>query len=68
MKNLEELKFAFGTMGDEVYLHHVTKDKNDFADWVEHVLHDYECAAALRRSRKPSSAKTVVVRHLKLYT
>ncbi len=68
LQSLEELKLAFGTMGDEVYMHHVTKEKNDFADWVDTVLQDRDCATALRRSRKPSSAKMVVVKHLRFYT
>lgn len=68
LKDLEELKFAFGSMDDEVFLHHVTKDRNDFADWVENVLEDKACASALRRSKKPSSAKTVVIKHLRLYS
>ena len=67
IKNLEELKLAFGTMGDEVFLHHVTKEKNDFADWVEQVLEDKKCAQALRKSKKPATAKTVVIRHLRTY-
>jgi len=67
LENLEELALAFGSMDEEVFLHHVTKEKNDFADWVEAVLADAECAAALRRSRKPRSARTVVVRYLKQY-
>ena len=68
IKNLEELRLAFGTMDDEVYLHHVTKEKNDFADWVEHVLEDNSCASSLRKSKKPASAKTVVIRHLRSYS
>ena len=68
LKNLDELQMAFGTMGDEVFLHHVTKEKNDFADWVEHVLADAECASALRKSKKPASARTVVIKHLRQYS
>lgn len=67
LKDLEQLHLAFGSMDDEVFLHHVTRDKNDFADWVEAVLQDAACAADLRRSRKASSAKTTVGRHLKHY-
>tara|TARA_B100000745_G_scaffold284709_1_gene219530 strand:+ start:2277 stop:2663 length:387 start_codon:yes stop_codon:yes gene_type:complete len=68
LEDLQQLETAFGSMEDEVFLHHVTKEKNDFADWVEHVLDDAACAADLRRSKKPSSARTVVKRHLRLYT
>lgn len=67
LKNLEELKLAFGTMDDEVFMHHVNKEKNDFADWVEYVLEDQDCAIALRKSRKPGSAQTTVIRHLRFY-
>lgn len=65
--DLQQLEIAFGSMDEEVFLHHVTKEKNDFADWVEHVLEDAACAADLRRSKKPASARTVVKRHLRLY-
>lgn len=65
---LLELKEALGRMPEEVFSYHVTKDKNDFAQWVETVLQDKECAAALRRARKKSSAHTVVVRFLKRYS
>ncbi len=67
LKNLDELQMAFGTMGEEVFLHHVTKEKNDFADWVEQVLEDSACAAALRKSKQPTAAKAVVVKHLRTY-
>ena len=67
LKDLEQLRLAFGSMGEEVFLHHVTKEKNDFADWVEHVLADAECATDLRKAKKPSTAKAVIVRHLRLY-
>ena len=67
LEDLNQLQLAFGTMGDEVFLHHVTKEKNDFAEWVEHVLSDADCAADLRRAKKPSSARTVVIRFLRLY-
>ena len=68
LQNLEELKFAFGTMDDSVFLHHVTKEKNDFADWVEHVLGDAVCAAALRKAKKAKTAETVVIKSLRNYS
>jgi hypothetical protein len=67
MQDLDQLQMAFGTMGDEVFLHHVTKEKNDFADWVEVVLDDQECAKALRRAKKASSARTAVIKCLRIY-
>lgn len=67
LKNLDELQMAFGTMGDEVFLHHVSKEKNDFADWVEQVLEDSACASSLRKSKQPTAAKAVVVKHMRTY-
>ena len=67
LQDLNQLQLAFGTMDDEVFMHHVTKEKNDFADWVESVLSDAECAEALRKARKPSTARTAVIRHLRFY-
>ncbi len=65
--NLTELRDSFEKMADDVFKYHVTKEKNDFADWVEAVLKDQELGNQLRKSRKPSSARTVVVRRLKIY-
>lgn len=67
LKDLTELRDALTKMSEEVFSFHVTRERNDFADWVEQVLKDASCAAALRKSRKPKTARTVVVRHLKLY-
>ncbi|MFT7507660.1 MAG: hypothetical protein ACI92I_000824 [Acidimicrobiales bacterium] len=67
LEDLNQLQIAFGSMGDEVFLHHVSKAKNDFADWVEHVLEDVACAEALRKSKKPSTSRTVIVRCLRSY-
>lgn len=67
LESLVTLSNALRNMSDDEFYHHVTKDKNDFADWVEEILHDAECASALRKSKKPNTAATVVVRHLKYY-
>lgn len=67
LQDLNQLQVALGQMHEQVFAHHVNKEKNDFATWVELTLKDKECADALRKSRKPSSARTVVVRHLRTY-
>jgi len=68
LEDLNQLQIAFGSMEDEVFLHHVTKEKNDFADWVEFVLEDSGCASDLRKSKKPATSRTVVVKHLRFYS
>lgn len=67
LSDVVDLQNALQDMVDEVFLYHVTKEKNDFADWVEFVLEDAELAAGLRKARKPKTAHTVVVRRLKVY-
>lgn len=67
LHDLNELKDALSYMTENVFAYHVTKEKNDFADWVGDVLRDKDCAKAMLKARKPSSAKTIVVRHLKFY-
>ena len=67
LDNLLTLHKAFSAMSEEEFSFHVSKEKNDFADWVEQVLEDVDCATALRKSRKPHTAATVVVRHLRYY-
>lgn len=67
ISNLLELRDALDRMTDDVFGYHVTRGKNDFADWVEYVLGDTELAGKLRSAKKPKSARTVVVSRLKIY-
>lgn len=68
LENLADLHLAFGSMDDEIFLHHVTKEKNDFADWVEYVLQDMQCASDLRKAKQRVQAEKILMKHLKLYT
>ncbi len=65
--SLMALYDALAKMDKSVYLHHVTKDRHDFAQWVEVVLRDLECAADLRKAKTPTSAKSAIAKHLKTY-
>lgn len=67
LQNLADLQMAFGSMDDEVFLHHVTKEKNDFADWVEYVLQDIEIANGLRKAKKKAQAEKILKEHLSSY-
>ena len=68
LSNLVELKEALATMSDDVFAYHVSKERNDFADWIEHVLDDAELAAAFRKSKKLNTAHDVVVTRLRIYS
>lgn len=67
ISTLIDLSNLLTSIQDDIFKYHVKKDKNDFADWVEFVLGDAELAGSLRASRTPKSARTHVVRRLKIY-
>lgn len=64
---LADLQAALKLMSDDAYEHHVGKEYNHFADWVEVILCDKKCAAALRRARTQAGAAKAVGAGLKLY-
>jgi len=68
LNSLVALRDALSTMEKAIFSQHVSAGKNDFANWVESVLDDTACAAELRKAKTPATAKTVVVKHLKIYT
>ncbi len=68
LNSLVALRDALAVMDKAVYTHHVTKERNDFANWVEVVLGDKKCATDLRQAKSAGGAKLIVIRHLKEYT
>lgn len=68
LNSLVALRDALDEMEKEVYLYHAGGKHNDFANWVDKVLSDAKCAKALKKAKTPNSAKTVISRHLKLYS
>lgn len=68
LNSLLAFKDALDNMSKDVYVYHATGKDNDFANWIEVVLCDKKCAEDLRKAKTPRSAKTVVVKHLKLYS
>lgn len=64
---LKALQLGLEKMDKAIYAHHVTKDRNDFALWVDAVLNDKDCATELSKAKTASSAAKVVAKHLKTY-
>ena len=57
LKDLRELRDALERqISDAQFTHHVGPDRNDFANWVEHVLAEKTCARALRRAHNVRDA------------
>lgn len=68
LNSLVALSNALDTMEKDVYTFHAEGNENDFANWVEVVLCDGDCAKDLRKAKTQRSAKTAIVKHLKYYT
>lgn len=67
LNSLQALESALASMKKEVFSHHVGKDKNDFADWVDSVLCDSDCSSDLRKAKTAKTAKATVTGHLASY-
>jgi len=67
LNSLSALKDALLVMDKATFVHHVAKDKNDFAVWVETVLGDKDCALDLGKVKTLTATKTAVSKHLKKY-
>jgi len=51
LKDLRELRDALHRqISDAQFAHHVGPERNDFANWVDHVLMEKPCARELRRA------------------
>jgi hypothetical protein len=44
IKNVKELAEEMGKMEDAVFFHHVTDERNDFAQWIKDVFDETELA------------------------
>lgn len=67
LSNLRDLNRALTAMTEKQYEHHVHSSRNDFAQWVEQVLADKECADSLRKADSRKEASKVVEKFLKHY-
>jgi len=56
IKNLQELAEALEIMDDDVFNHHVTKEKNDFSNWVKDIIEDVELSNDLLKAKTRKKA------------
>lgn len=64
LKNLSELLPALRKMSKETFLHHVNAEKNDFANWLEHVYCEKEIAKEVRQTRSKTALMRAIQAHL----
>ncbi len=56
IKNLRELAEALEIMDDDAFKHHVTKEKNDFSNWVKDIIEDVELSKDLLKAKTRKKA------------
>lgn len=60
LKNLKELAEYLEKIPANIFKYHVSKDKNDFANWVADVFGDSKVAQAMKRSRSAKAMATKI--------
>ncbi|MBI4148346.1 transketolase family protein [Candidatus Woesearchaeota archaeon] len=65
IRNIPHLKQALKKMSDDVYSHHVTEHKNDFAMWIRDVFGDHALADAIQHARSKSNAEKEIAKVLR---
>ena len=55
LKNLHELSNALISMDEKTFSHHVTKDRNDFSNWILGVFRDEELSRQIAKNRNRES-------------
>lgn len=65
LRNLYDLSIALEEMSDDSYGYHANLEKNDFSNWVKHVLKESKLASSLRRTKSRLEASNLVKRRLR---
>ncbi len=64
IKNVKELADVLEHLADDVFRHHVTDDKNDFANWVQHVFEDVDLAKEISGTKDKHHTRIVLYKHI----
>lgn len=56
LKSMSELHQALKAMPKETFCFHVTKERNDFANWIRDIIGDVDLAKSLTRIRTKGTA------------
>jgi len=65
LKNIAELGEALRRMSDEQFVHHVNRQKNDFAKWIVDVLQLSALAHDLHKATTRKAAIKALEKHLR---
>ncbi len=64
LKSILELAHELDTMADHVFYHHVTFDRNDFANWVRDVFAEQALSEQIAKSQDKHNTHIIVLRHI----
>lgn len=64
LASIRELYDALGSMSDDVWVHHVNRERNDFANWIEAVFQSGELAEQIRNASTPPALRNILSRYL----
>ena len=64
VKNVKELADVLEELREEVFSHHVTSDRNDFATWIHDVFKDLELAKELAGVKDKTQTRFVLYKHI----
>ena len=65
IKNLQELADALEIMDNAAFKHHVTKDKNDFSNWVRDIICDVDLSNDLLKAKTREKSFKAVSQRIK---
>ena len=65
IKNLQELADALEIMDEDTFKHHVTKDRNDFSNWVMNVICDTELSKDLLNAKTRENTLEITKQRVK---
>ncbi|RLE47200.1 hypothetical protein DRJ25_03020 [Candidatus Woesearchaeota archaeon] len=64
LNGLHMLKDELAEMPDDVFSHHVTSDRNDFAQWVQDSVKEIELAGRMRKAKNKFHMRHIIHKHL----
>jgi len=64
IKNLPELAIALDSMTEEVFSHHVTDERNDFANWVRDAIGEIELADKIMGIDSKTDTQLQLLKHI----
>lgn len=68
VKNVVELGREIKNMNHSVFAHHVTREKNDFANWIDACVKDTKLGTLVRMTKEQQRMAAIVERHIQEMT